>query len=78
MKTATAANNRGARLRARRRLAPVPETRVVAEILSDGTIRPRSEGVHWDAAESRHGWASGTVSGDGWTIWWERRSFQDA
>jgi hypothetical protein len=77
MKTATAANSKVARLRARRRLAPVPETQVVAEILSDGTLRRRSDGVHWDASEGRKGWASGSVSGDGWTLWWERRSFEE-
>jgi hypothetical protein len=50
---------------------PAPEgRRVVAEILSDGTIRqvaePQSDG-------GDRGFATGHVAGDGWTVWWDRR-----
>lgn len=43
---------------------------VVAEVLSDGTVRmrnPRGPASRGDR------FASGQVSGEGWTIWWDRR-----
>jgi hypothetical protein len=50
------------------RPSELPE--VVAEVLSDGTIRLRSQTV---AEGAGHGFATGHVTGDGWTIWWDRR-----
>jgi hypothetical protein len=43
---------------------------VVAEILSDGTVRMRAPD---DVGAHDHGFATGHVAGDGWTIWWDRR-----
>jgi hypothetical protein len=48
------------------------ERRVVAEILSDGTIRGLSGSKAWDT-KSQPDWRQGSVAGDGWTMWWERR-----
>ena len=48
---------------------------VVAEVLEDGTIRPvgmarvRGNGDRYSV---------GTVNGDGWVLWWERRRLNDA
>jgi hypothetical protein len=44
--------------------------RVVAEILSDGTVQVLDRAGE---AESVASWGSGIVAGRGWTIWWERR-----
>jgi hypothetical protein len=45
---------------------------VVAVILEDGTIR--TLGTHRShEREGRNGWASGSVSGSGWILWWDRR-----
>jgi hypothetical protein len=44
--------------------------RVVAEILTDGTIRKVGD-PQGDRGD--HGFATGAVSGDGWTLWWDRR-----
>jgi hypothetical protein len=51
--------------------ASEPGPRVVAEILSDGTVR--MVGAAGAAATERY--ATGQVAGDGWTIWWDRRSW---
>jgi hypothetical protein len=50
---------------------PAPDPRqVVAEVLSDGSVRlvagPQD-------ANGDHGYATGQVTGDGWTVWWDRR-----
>ena len=52
----------------------VRRAEVVAEVLSDGTVRPagRQAGEEWAR------FATGTVSGDGWTLWWERRYWDEA
>lgn len=50
--------------------AAMDERQVVAEILSDGTVRLV------DAPNGRTGdpgYATGQVAGDGWTVWWDRR-----
>ncbi len=49
--------------------APSEERQVVAVILSDGTIRELGERPEEDPRP----YATGTVSGDGWHLWWERR-----
>jgi hypothetical protein len=46
---------------------------VVAEILSDGTIRPMDRRNRTTMDEDAHGWSSGSLSGRGWFLWWERR-----
>lgn len=45
---------------------------VVAEILSDGTVRPVASpnGEHAPKA-----WSEGSISGRSWILWWTRRSF---
>ncbi len=43
---------------------------VVAEILSDGTVRPKGT---LGPVEGEPEWSRGQVSGDGWVLWWERR-----
>jgi hypothetical protein len=45
---------------------------VVAEVLSDGTVRPVGTG---ERARDGKPFSSGTVAGDGWTLWWQRRSW---
>ncbi|MGH2661864.1 MAG: hypothetical protein ACRDH8_03450 [Actinomycetota bacterium] len=50
---------------------------VVAVVLSDGTVR--EVGAEWsEQRPARRDWASGSLAGDGWTLWWERRSFDGA
>jgi hypothetical protein len=44
--------------------------RVVAEVLSDGTVQILDRAVE---GRSEAPWATGQISGSGWTIWWERR-----
>jgi hypothetical protein len=44
---------------------------VVAEILGDGTVRV----VGAASSASTERYATGQVAGDGWTIWWDRRSW---
>jgi hypothetical protein len=53
---------------------PEARPRVVAEVLSDGTVQllDRAEEV-----ESGSPWSSGVIAGSGWTIWWERRRWND-
>ena len=53
---------------------PRPRPRVVAEILSDGTVRGVDSGSR--STGQQDDWATGTVSGDGWMLWWERRSWE--
>jgi hypothetical protein len=43
----------------------------VAEILSDGTVRLVGGAAEQDA----RGFAVGQVTGQGWTMWWERRDW---
>jgi hypothetical protein len=51
------------------RSAPDPR-QVVAEVLSDGSVRlvagPQDD-------DGDQGYATGQVTGDGWTVWWDRR-----
>ncbi len=51
------------------------QNEVVAEILSDGTVRPV-------ASPNGHGaskpWSEGSISGRSWILWWNRRSFSQA
>lgn len=42
---------------------------VVAEVLSDGTIRLVGSGE----ADDDRLFSVGQLSGDGWTLWWDRR-----
>ncbi|MDQ4005536.1 MAG: hypothetical protein M3135_04430 [Actinomycetota bacterium] len=49
---------------------PEPRRHVVAEVLSDGTVRP--EGT-LGPVEGEQEWSQGEVSGDGWVLWWQRR-----
>ncbi|HEY3210695.1 MAG TPA: hypothetical protein VGL18_13065 [Actinomycetota bacterium] len=58
--------------RAGRRLAPRSQS-VVALILEDGTIRQVGNGTRSRRSEGTHGWSNGSISGTGWTLWWERR-----
>jgi hypothetical protein len=48
---------------------------VVAEILSDGTIRPVA-GSNGQA--SSKAWSEGSISGRSWILWWTKRSFSQA
>ena len=49
-----------------------PQPRVVAEVMSDGTIRPLAGIKAWDTA-TQNGGNAGSVAGKGWTLWWEHR-----
>ena len=49
-----------------------PQPRVVAEVLSDGTVRDMDGTKAWDTTSSG-GWRQGSLNGDGWTLWWEHR-----
>ena len=56
-------------------LSLAPRDEVVAEILSDGSVRP----VANDGADTTaRGWAEGSLSGSNWILWWTRRSFNQA
>jgi hypothetical protein len=46
--------------------------RVVAEVMSDGTVRPMAGTKAWDT-HIPNGGNAGEVGGDGWTLWWEHR-----
>ncbi len=46
------------------------ERQVVAEILSDGTVRLVADP---NGETGDRGYATGQVAGDGWTVWWDRR-----
>ncbi len=50
-------------------------TDVVAEILSDGTVRPVS-GSNGHA--SSKALSEGSISGRSWILWWNRRAFSQA
>jgi hypothetical protein len=54
-----------------------PRPHVVAEVLSDGTVRNRDDSTAWETG-SNSGWRQGSLSGDGWTLWWERRPWSAA
>jgi len=45
---------------------------IVAYVMSDGSIR-RPERPFEDG-EATGGFESGTLSGEGWILWWDRRS----
>ncbi|MGH2555797.1 MAG: hypothetical protein ACRDHO_08800 [Actinomycetota bacterium] len=45
---------------------------VVAVILEDGTIRSLGTNPSHETKD-KNGWASGSVSGSGWILWWDRR-----
>jgi hypothetical protein len=46
--------------------------RAVAEVLADGTVR---EIDRPPTGRTGTRMASGVLSGEGWTIWWQRRSY---
>jgi hypothetical protein len=48
---------------------------VVAEILSDGTVRPVTAP---NGQATSKGWSEGSISGRSWILWWTRRSFSQA
>lgn len=54
---------------------PGPEEgpNVVAEILSDGTVRSVTAAAA-PAAETER-WAEGRIDWQGWSMWWQRRSY---
>lgn len=62
------------------RLVPRPEPAehpradVVAVILADGSVR-EVNGRPPEQREPTSAWASGSLAGEGWILWWERRSF---
>jgi hypothetical protein len=45
---------------------------IVAVVLSDGTIRDLREGNDDEVAEP---YTTGQLNGEGWTMWWDRRSW---
>ena len=45
---------------------------IVAVVLSDGSIRNLSDG---ELRRPEEDFDAGQVSGDGWTLWWERRTW---
>ena len=45
---------------------------VVAEVLSDGTLRS-VEPDHRSSDQRQ--FSTGTLAGEGWTLWWQRRSW---
>ncbi|MGH2663360.1 MAG: hypothetical protein ACRDH8_11265 [Actinomycetota bacterium] len=52
-----------------------PGSRVIAVVLSDGTVR--EVGPQWaDRRSISRSWSSGSVGGDDWMLWWERRSYR--
>jgi len=64
-KTATQRHRHG--VTARRQ---APRWPVVAEVLEDGTIRPVGTARVRGSGDR---YSVGTVNGDGWVLWWERR-----
>ncbi len=46
---------------------------VVAVVLADGTVQTLVGEESRDRGHRK--WESGTISGSGWMLWWERRSF---
>lgn len=58
-------------------LAPSdPRREVVAVVLSDGTVHKVADTRPDPARRPRL--SNGTLSGPGWTMWWEMRSWDDA
>ncbi len=55
--------------RARRKLGG---QEIVAVVLSDGSVRDLQEGNDDENAET---FATGQLNGEGWTMWWDRRSW---
>ncbi len=53
------------------RRRPGAGRRVLAVILDDGTVRP--VGAAGEVGDDP--FAVGQLSGDGWILWWQRRSF---
>ena len=51
------------------------ESDVVAEILSDGTVRPVAT---QNGQAGSKAWSEGSISGRSWILWWTRRSFSQA
>jgi hypothetical protein len=51
------------------------EREVVAEILSDGTVRPVAT---TNGQATSKPWSEGSISGRSWILWWNRRSFSQA
>ncbi len=51
------------------------DSEVVAEILSDGTVRPVAS---HDGELAPKAWSEGSISGRSWILWWTRRSFSQA
>ena len=45
---------------------------IVAVVLSDGSIRNLSDG---EIQRPDQDFGTGQVSGEGWTMWWERRTW---
>lgn len=52
-----------------------PRRDVLAVVLTDGTIQLVAD----PAAKEKHRprWRNGRLSGPGWTMWWELRSYED-
>lgn len=66
-----ALTSRAPRVGQEERERPEPRRRhVVAEVLSDGTVRPKGT---LGPVEGEREWSQGQVSGDGWVLWWQRR-----
>lgn len=57
------------------RPAPGVRPEVVAEVLSDGTVRARTGHEHH--LHNVHGWDTGTITTRRWTLWWELRRFDE-
>ncbi len=66
-------SNAGSVLRLVPPLEDEDEAIVVAEILSDGTVRSLRPDLHSRVEETGPGWSSGQVSNGGWFLWWQRR-----
>jgi hypothetical protein len=58
--------------RAGRRLAPRSQP-VIAVILEDGTIQTLGGRHRSRVTRGTYGWSNGSISGQKWTLWWERR-----
>jgi hypothetical protein len=52
--------------------SPADDPPAVAVILADGSVRDLAGA---EAPDTDRGWALGSVAGNGWILWWERRSF---
>jgi hypothetical protein len=49
------------------------DRQVVAEILSDGTVRARTPALRARIDEASRHWSSGQISNGQWLLWWQRR-----